>query len=387
MKSFFFAILLFTQSAFAIEFDCKLELKKTVDFKKYERYPQSMLKFADDTIYFYRQDNKEHAFVKSDGTIITIAGNQMGSDPSFLKNGNLLFSDNQGNLFEIDSNAQIVKTAKLNSQGVVNSILEWDSDLWYFSTGTGKVYKTTPYGIETDLLFDLNATVSNPDDRDSFFRGITNYQNKYLIINPAFDSGVSILDLDGNLLFEEQNLIHNVFQDPLILKNGNLAIVGMLYGDAIVKLIDPNQDFKTDIIKLGTDKNPYFIVQLKDGGFAIGNITLNETHTKYNQLLSFYDKNWNNTENLLTESAGFDMGWYVVELSDGYIVNGVRDHVQLISPEHKVVSDYVLPYDNRDPHSSYNPVDSSPVVLSDGTIVYMGSYSQLYYFKKACTIH
>jgi hypothetical protein len=386
MKKFILIFLAFSQLTLAQEIQCKLDQYRKVEFKKLETHVGQMIKFQDDTIYFYRQNNDEHVFLKPNGDPIILPGNDLGRSPTMLKNGNLLFANLTGGFFEFNSNGEVVNIHELNIKGYIPGIMEWDQNNWFISTGNGEVFSKNKENTEANLIFNINANnpSSDPDDWDGFFRGAINYQNKFLIINPGYYRGISFLDLDGKLVFEVKKNNHNPFQDPIILKDGSVVTLGRYAGVAHARIIDPNNNFKEKHINFKGEISPYFMLKLDNENSLVGNISLNEDRTAYNQTLNFYDSNWNKITEIVNANTGYNLEWNAHQLSDGYIVNGVKDTVQLISPDYKIIDSFKLPFNGQVPNQKYQAVTSTPVVLSNGGIVYLGEYSEVFYFKKVC---
>ena len=386
MKNVFWIAIL-SLSIFNAQATCELSLKKTIRFESKEQFSGPLYKFADDTVYLGRQNTHEYAFVKPDGSYkIYLPPTRLMRDPTVLKNGKLLFSSTKGELIEINSNAEIVQSVYFGAGYVFDRIIEWDQQTWFLSKTDGKIYSSKPYDNKTTQIFDLNADVTNPDDRDSFFQAPVNYQNKYLIINPYLDGRIRFLDKEGSNIFEFSDLLQNSFQDPLQLKDGRVLAAGTKYGspEGYISIIDPNNSFQQEQILLGPNKYPSFVMARKNGGYVVGLVSLNEERTGYDQHLTFFDSAWTKTSEISTLRAGFDLTWKSLELADGHIVNGVKDTIQLISSENEVVSTFKLP--NVRSGSNYQAVDGDPVLLSDETIVYLGDSTELYYFKKECSV-
>lgn len=378
-------IVIISVTIFEANSACELKLKNRVRLESDEQFAGPLLKFADDTIYFPRQNTREYVFMKPNGSYkIYLPPSPLFREPTLLKNGNLLFSSHKGELIELNSNAEIVRSIFIAPKALFGAVVEWDEETWFLSKTDGKILSSKPFDSNTTQIFDLNADVSNPDDYDGYFKGPVNYKNQYLVITPALSGKIRILDKNGTHFFEFTELKQNPFQNPLILKDGKILAAGKQYGtsNALISIVDPNSNFHEEQISFGTNTYTNFVMQRKDGGFVVANVAVNEEQTSFEQHLLFYDQSWVQTSKIITTKTGYDLTWKSVQLADGHIINGVKDTIQLISPDHKIVSTYTLP--NVAESRTYQAVDGDPVVLSDETIVYLGDSTEVYFLKKEC---
>jgi hypothetical protein len=381
----FFWILILIGSVPAAQSACELKLKKQIVFPTKDHYAGPIYMFSDNTIYFNRQNTREHILMNAEGSYQTFSFPQrLIKTPSRLKNGNLLFSAQNGQVLEMNSKFEIVNSVTYPIKGYFDSVVEWGNDSWFLTKTDGKILQSKPFDSQFVEVFDLNATNSDPEDPNYFFQGAVNYQNQYLIINPGYDDPIAFLSPQGNKVFEFNDVAQNVFQDPLILKSGKVLAWGFLpnINSGLLSVVDPKDGFKEEKHYF-KDVNPIFVTGLKNGGFVMGAIALNESRTSYDNHLIILDAEFKVLNTIVTLQSGFDLTWKAVELADGHIINGVRDIIQLISPEYKLVSQYQLP--NVEAGRNYQAVDGAPVVLKDETVVYLGDSTEVYFMKKECS--
>ena len=384
MEKYFVLLVILCATAWADE--CVLEAKSKIKFPgKDEIFAFELTKLSGHTIHFYRQINRDHVLVRTDGSFKIFKPVQvLNQPPIVLKNGNFLLSSHEGDLFEVNNRAQVIHKMQLPFKSSLTGAFEVLGK-WYATTFNGRLYSFQPKSTKFTLLFDSNS--GHPGNDPIFFlTGPRHYFDQFIVVNALYHSSatlVTFLDFKGKKLFTANATVQSNWKNPLILKNGKVVVFGKKSQGvgASIQVIDPQNNFSSKMIDIPpADEEVIHIATLRNGGFVASVAVTNHRH--YQQRLDFYNDQWEAQGHLMTSQAGwYDYTWSTFETSTGYLVNGVADMVQLISPDRKIVSEIKIPLGGQ---GSEQDVRGPILDLGRGRVAVLGSFGELFYLQQKC---